>query len=1524
MPMKSIALLLSLTATAEAAFPGRIEAENWNAFHDNASSPGTQACTDAGGGLNVGWIDAGEWLAYDINVTNAGDYRLAVRAASASGGVKLLHLEIDDVDVSGPIAMPFTDGWQTWHTLGFAPVPLTAGPHRVKVVFDTGNLNLNWIDLSPYVPVAPKAPDRFVLKSADTTAATFEWLDGFDDETGFQLFVSTGTDKPATPTLSVAAGSTTATVTGLTPGQPHHAWLEAVNAAGNGTAATSRFTTLTTALPPAIAAGAGSYAAYPPYLESSTPGMFQNYALNPSLSLAPGDNRPVPTNDWWSHMLENRFGSSLWSYPHITRTQNDGFRVQFPRTFNPSGSQIQTGASINVSGNAFIPVGTIAKDWSDWGLVASMQGDGKSIDATIAHGVPFTFFEFQGTTPEIRFSAARTITLANGSPATFPSTASMLRVEMDGGFFGLHFPDGTTVSESGGVLSGSSPFLTVSVLPAASALAEFHAVAFNIPRESQVTWDFDPAASTLHTEWTLTTENPTGAPAGDTLQGFLPHHTASGATKDFEFTGHSYTTTRGPMTLAKGKSFGFTYRWSGILPHYPVPTDLTGTAPWRPEVMNEIISDYAANASYGTDTYWGGKGLVNLGKYLLFARDLNHPAYPAIKAKLKQALADWLTYTPGESSRFYAAYPRWGALVGFDESYYSYQFTDHHFHYGYLIHAAALMAMDEPEWVQPYAPMLQRIAKEYANWDRDDASFPFLRTFDPWIGHSYAGGTGSPGGNNQESTSEAVQSWAGLFFLGQLLGDDAMRDAGAFGYQAETNATMEYWFNRPGTNWPAAYKATHDVVGILWNDGFAYGTFFSGAPHHIYGIQWLPVCPAFKHVAQGVTPQWSTALYQGLLDRMLTDHAGKPEAADGVVTEPEVGNDWANVLLGYRLFSDPGYVTGKLEQWRTSAVSAESNTVFSDVGGLTYWYSHAHQSWGDIDWEVTMSLPASTAFRHPVTGQMTYVAFNPSATEQTCDVRRNGSVVGSFRVPALKTVAHHLDAALTTLQVTAPKAHLVLNESVPFTVTGYDQYGATWDLGSVSFATTPGGVISADGVFTAFAKTNQVTVTATSGVISGSFTFRIGDPLKLASLAIAPEHLRVPVNGSVSLTATGLDQYGSPFPAGALAWSSDAGTIDAAGNFTAPASPTLATIQANVGGQTATALASVHAPLQNLAIGKPATTSNSRGTNTAPKAFDGNPSTRWETAHGVDNQWIAVDLGAVYDLTKVVLKWETAAAASYTIDVSNDGVSWNTVHTENQGNAGTDEIPLAVAARHVRMSGITRTTVYGFSLWEFEVFGHPNISTLVPTSLHLLPGHRQVSPGGTIPFKAYAFNASGAGSMIDPLWSTDAGTINSSGFFTAVNPGTAHVGASFQALNATVPVVIVAPPSANYEAWRSSSFSAADAANALISGPDADPDGDGLSNLVEFYLVLDPTSASGNEVTVTRSGNEVAIRFTRDLSAAAEVSLKVESSSDLNEWDNAVPLRLDRTPAGPDAEQVVAYLPASNARGYYRLAFLAD
>jgi len=139
----------------------------------------------------------------------------------------------------------------------------------------------------------------------------------------------------------------------------------------------------------------------------------------------------------------------------------------------------------------------------------------------------------------------------------------------------------------------------------------------------------------------------------------------------------------------------------------------------------------------------------------------------------------------------------------------------------------------------------------------------------------------------------------------------------------------------------------------------------------------------------------------------------------------------------------------------------------------------------------------------------------------------------------------------------------------------------------------------------------------------------------------------------------------------------------------------------------------------NIALDKPAFASSSENsTNTPDKAFDGDPTTRWGSAGQVDPQYIYVDLGAKYDLCEVVLQWQAALAANFTIDVSNDAVNWTTLITKTNNVSFTNVIPLQGTGRYVRMFGTARGTNYGYSLYSFEVYGTPSPGDcLVPDSL---------------------------------------------------------------------------------------------------------------------------------------------------------------------------------------------------------------
>ena len=137
-------------------------------------------------------------------------------------------------------------------------------------------------------------------------------------------------------------------------------------------------------------------------------------------------------------------------------------------------------------------------------------------------------------------------------------------------------------------------------------------------------------------------------------------------------------------------------------------------------------------------------------------------------------------------------------------------------------------------------------------------------------------------------------------------------------------------------------------------------------------------------------------------------------------------------------------------------------------------------------------------------------------------------------------------------------------------------------------------------------------------------------------------------------------------------------------------------------------------PLVNLALGQPASASgvdpNDASVRDPQLAIDGNTSTRFATAR-TDSQWFVVDLGKVYPIYEINIMWETASGREYKVQVSDVNDDWNNatdiVHVTDNSGAGWRyyTLPEVATGRYVRMLGISRTTQYGYSMYEFEVMG---------------------------------------------------------------------------------------------------------------------------------------------------------------------------------------------------------------------------
>ncbi|MGV9772559.1 family 20 glycosylhydrolase [Streptosporangium sp. NPDC003464] len=125
----------------------------------------------------------------------------------------------------------------------------------------------------------------------------------------------------------------------------------------------------------------------------------------------------------------------------------------------------------------------------------------------------------------------------------------------------------------------------------------------------------------------------------------------------------------------------------------------------------------------------------------------------------------------------------------------------------------------------------------------------------------------------------------------------------------------------------------------------------------------------------------------------------------------------------------------------------------------------------------------------------------------------------------------------------------------------------------------------------------------------------------------------------------------------------------------------------------------------NLAAFRPVTVSSTEvdrfgGAN----ANDGDASTRWSSAYS-DPQWIRIDLGSVQRIDRAVLRWETAYARAYQLQVSDDGAGWRDLYATTAGDGGVDELTgLNGTGRYLRVNTTVRATGWGVSLYEIEAY----------------------------------------------------------------------------------------------------------------------------------------------------------------------------------------------------------------------------
>jgi endoglucanase Acf2 len=765
-----------------------------------------------------------------------------------------------------------------------------------------------------------------------------------------------------------------------------------------------------------IPVGKGSYASFPP------PKIVVDKQKNidrveeteqRQLYLVKDDGRPIPSNKWYQNLLFQQYGGGLWAMPHKVDATKEGIEIFFPTKPNGDGTRLVTEFPLVITGKEFKPQDSRAKDWTDWTIsFRSFESDSRFMDVTLGEGMPAVWCEFTGVQPLIAFGGNNGKSSRGKNPAAFfdltgkaaslPVTSDTLGLTYEGRSYSVFAPDGTIFAQGADgisvTFSGKSAFLVVCPLPEAKEIGAFHRYAFAVPRDTQLSWNYDRNAGTLTTTWKVIAEPLKGA-SKSVLQGWLPHHWRDNTSK-LDFNGLAYTTIRGPLKCAAGEVFTLCQPFNGILPNFPAPK----AQGYDGARVKALLAEHFVNTkkNLGTDTYWGGKDLERYAQAAFIAAQTKDASFEPISSKLRASLEDWLTYTPGEKERFFAYYPRRKGLVGFNVSYGSEHFTDHHFHYGYFVYSAGLLSQLQPDFAAAYGDMARLVAKTFANYDRADKRFPFFRTFDLWRGHSFADGNGFPDGNNQESTGEAVNSWAGMILLGEALGDAELTAAGVMGYAFESRANVEYWFDPHGDVFPSNYQ--HEACGMIWCNSIVWGTWFTASPAWIYGIQWIPSAPhaAFYDRNRSFIKKTYADVVRELENFETREAAKKANYVKKPATIKTHGGELGSYHLGFIMHADAPWVVEEIDRlWAEPGDKVAHDPWMANI----YYQAHALKELGRVDWACHGSSPTSMVYANEATKTRTLIAWNPTAKPQMVKFFEGARELGTLEVPPHSTAS---------------------------------------------------------------------------------------------------------------------------------------------------------------------------------------------------------------------------------------------------------------------------------------------------------------------------------------------------------------------------------------------------------------------------------------------------------------------------------------------------------------------------------------
>ncbi|GMF02603.1 unnamed protein product [Ambrosiozyma monospora] len=271
---------------------------------------------------------------------------------------------------------------------------------------------------------------------------------------------------------------------------------------------------------------------------------------------------------------------------------------------------------------------------------------------------------------------------------------------------------------------------------------------------------------------------------------------------------------------------------------------------------SELAIDIPKLLAEQDSTYTAGKLIDKYAYILLTISEIVHDSdvTASTLTALKQAFHSWttnnITYPLMYDTKFQGITSSASLITGDIQSDYGApHYNDHHFHYGYWIHAAAVVgyidAKQGGSWAEDNKEWVNALIRDVANPSDVDGYFPVSRSFDWFHGHSWASGlTESGDGLNEESTSEDYNCYYGMKLWGSVIGDKSMQFRGDLMLAIMKRSLNDYMYYKDDNEVISSKYIGNKVAGITFQNKLDYATYFGTNTEYIHGIHMLPITAA--------------------------------------------------------------------------------------------------------------------------------------------------------------------------------------------------------------------------------------------------------------------------------------------------------------------------------------------------------------------------------------------------------------------------------------------------------------------------------------------------------------------------------------------------------------------------------------------------------------------------------------------------------------------------------------------------------